>query len=69
MKEFRFDEEGDPVEVVEVDEGQEVRLAPGGGTVHVYIRLKEGLRNLNQRNRVREASGGSRAGSSWLGWR
>lgn len=40
MKEFRFDKDGNPVEVVEVNECQEVQLAPGGGTVHVYLHLR-----------------------------
>ncbi|MEM3087303.1 MAG: hypothetical protein QXT68_09245 [Halobacteria archaeon] len=41
MKEVRCDEEGNPVEIVEVSEGQEVQLH-GGGPVHVYIHLEEG---------------------------
>lgn len=40
MKEIRCDENGNPVEMVEVAEGQEVRLAPGGGTVHLYLHLQ-----------------------------
>ncbi|MEM3164608.1 MAG: hypothetical protein QXO51_04175 [Halobacteria archaeon] len=42
MKEVRCDEEGNPVEIVEVSEGQEVQLH-GGGPVHVYIHLEEGV--------------------------